>query len=94
MKTCRKKIIAILTCVVTMLVCSVTVFATDPSPSPTPTPIFSDTLSEETTLTLTNTRDVSVPTNASYPVYMFVALAGLSAVILFVTIKQRRATHD
>lgn len=92
MKTCRKKIIAILTCVVTMLVCSVTVFASDPSPSPTP--IFSDTLSTATTLTLTNTRDVSVPTNASYPVYMFVALAGLSAVILFVTIKQRRATHD
>ena len=91
MKKYSKKVITLLTFVVTMLVCSVSAFASQV----TPTPVTANgTFSQSTILTFTNDRNVSVPTNASYPIYIFIAIAALSAVILFITIKQRRAAHD
>ena len=90
MKEHIKKGIFLLTFVITMLVCCPVYAATTTISGNT----YSDTLSAATDITFTNTRQVSVPTNATYPVYVFIALAALSAVILFITIKQRRATND
>lgn len=92
MKQYSKKMIALFAFVVTMLVGSVSVFAATTSTVSGTT--YSDTLSTAAELTFTNTRQVSVPTNASYPIYVFIAIAALSAMILFITIKQRRATND
>ena len=94
MKKYSKKIITLLTFVVTILACTASAFATTPTPTTISGNTYSDTLSTAAELTFTNTRQVSVPTNASYPTYIFIALAALSAAILFITIKQRRATHD
>ena len=92
MKQYSKKMIALFAFVVTMLIGSVSVFAATTSTISGTT--YSDTLSTAAELTFTNTRQVSVPTNASYSVYIFIALAAISATFLIITIMQRRATHD
>ena len=90
MKKYANKMMIFLTVILSMFMCNL-VYA---DPTPIPGNSYSDTLSTATQITFTNTRQVSVPTNASYPVYVFIALAALSATFLIITIMQRRATHD
>ena len=92
MKKYANKMMTFLTVILSMFMCNL-VYA-DPTPTPIPGNSYSDTLSTATQITFTNSRQVSVPTNASYPVYVFIALAALSATFLIITIMQRRATHD
>jgi subtilase family serine protease len=91
MRKYRRKVIVLLTFIISIMLCTVCSHAaTTTEPGRT----YSDTLSVPTSLTFINTRNVSVPTNASYPIYVFIAIAVLAAVILFITIKQRRAAND
>ena len=86
------KVITFMTVILSMLMCSL-VYA-DPTPTPIQGNSYTGTLSQAAEITFTNTRQVSVPTNASYPIYVFIGLAALSAAFLIFTIMQRRASHD